>query len=139
MSESENFEVSNSNSPVITDEKDPINLNQRKTSEPVKSNIQIEELHDGTSKNSKVTEKKISDVHIAFSRHVEDLHEEAGAFVPVICEGEVSQVSDAIQNYKKAQISVEETLKYDEEIKGMKFNLNLPIANYSCNHILLFV
>lgn len=119
MSESENFEVSNSSSPVITEGKDNTILNGRKTSEPVKTTIQIEELQDGTSKNSKISEKNISDIHIAFSRHVEDLHEEAGAFVPVICEGEVSQVSDAIQNYKKAQISVEETLKYDEEIKDV--------------------
>lgn len=123
MSESENFEVSNSSSPVITEGKDNTILNGRKTSEPVKTTIQIEELQDGTSKNSKISEKNISDIHIAFSRHVEDLHEEAGAFVPVICEGEVSQVSDAIQNYKKAQISVEETLKYDEEIKGIEFKL----------------
>ena len=113
LSDSESIEGSNQHSPAITEH------NGRKISKPVKTNIQIQELKENFSNNSKVAESKIPDVHIAFSRHVEDMHEEAGAFVPVVCEGEVSQVTDPIENYKKAQISIEETLKYDEELKGI--------------------
>ncbi len=121
MSDSEPYNDSNQHSPLITEEGD--SKTNRKISEPLKTGVHIEEVVD---KN--VLARKMSEIHIAFSRHVDDMEEEANVFVPVVCEEEVGQVTNAIHNYKKAQISIEETLKYDEQLKG-NYYVNLALFN----------
>eukprot|EP00088_Acartia_fossae_P005594 TRINITY_DN12524_c0_g1_i2.p1 TRINITY_DN12524_c0_g1~~TRINITY_DN12524_c0_g1_i2.p1 ORF type:complete len:812 (+),score=161.93 TRINITY_DN12524_c0_g1_i2:98-2533(+) len=119
LSDSEVVEESTAQkSPVISEECNMKN-STRKISEPVQNSIQIEEV---TSSNSNEKEENVSaaqDVHIAFSRHVEDMNEEAEMFVPITREVELGNVSKSKQDYNSAQVSIEETLTYDQEVKDV--------------------
>ena len=61
-------------------------------------------------------------VHIAFSRNIEDVkEEEADIFIPLTHQSSISNMKNTVHNYEQVKSSQEETLSYDEQLKGKNF------------------